>query len=402
MKRVGIPVAIVFALAFGPLWTVAAPPGSPSTAEIAKKLVALCANVKEKEVVFISGGTGNLDLLDDIAIEVEKAGGVPMVTVMNERRLRRTYEEVPAAKDALIADASLKLVNAQSASISIDFVENPGYLTGVPPERMAARSKAFVPVDEASLKHSIKSVNLGNALYPTDALAKRFGMSKDELARIFWSGVNADYAKLQSLGIAVSKAFAAGKEVRLTNPNGTDIRMRIEARPNFVSDGVISDEDIQRGGPACLVWLPAGEVYLAPVAGSAEGTVVIDRSFFQETEILGLTLTFKAGKIASMTAGSGLDKFKPFYDAAGAGKDEFSFIDVGINTNVAPPPNSKMQSFVQSGMVTVGIGGNTWAGGTNSCPFGHIGFLPGSQLEVDGKALVRSGALASEVVSASR
>jgi len=377
-------------------------PESANTAQIAAKLVGQSANIKEKEVVFVTGGTANLDLLDAIAIEVQKAGALPVVTVDTESRIRRTYEEVPAQKDALIAQTELKLVDVMTANINIDFVENPGYLDGVPPGRMAARSQAFEPVDQAALKRNIKSVNLGNGLYPTAALATRFGISKDELARIFWGGVNVDYTALQTTGDAVSKAFGAGKEVRLTNPNGTDIKMRIEARPNFVSDGVISDADVRRGGPACLVWLPAGEVYLAPVPGTAEGKVVIDRSYIQDDEILGLTLTFKAGKMTAMTAKSGLEALKPHYDAAGPGKDEFAFIDVGINPNVQAPANSKFQSYVQAGMVTVGIGGNTWAGGTNQVPFGHHGFLPGSTLAVDGKVLIEKGALAPEIRSASR
>ena len=32
-----------------------------------------------------------------------------------------------------------------------------------------------------------------------------------------------------------------------------------------------------------------------------------------------------------MTAKSGLDEFKEFYEAAGEGKEDFAFIDIGIN-----------------------------------------------------------------------
>jgi hypothetical protein len=128
--------------------------------------------------------------------------------------------------------------------------------------------------------------------------------------------------------------------------------------------------------------------------------VVIDHTYFEDTKILGLAFTVKAGKVTAMTAKSGLDPLKEHYDAAGAGKDEFSFIDVGINPKVTPPANSKFMSYVAAGTVTVGIGGNTWAGGTNPVPFGHHGFLPGSTLEVDGEALVEKGVLSAEVRAA--
>jgi leucyl aminopeptidase (aminopeptidase T) len=397
--RISTPLfAALFALV--PALALAEATGKATPMEIAKKLVVQSANIKQKEIVFLNGGPNNIELLDALAIEVQKAGAVPVVTVNTEARIRRMWEEVPAATDAIHAETELKLVNVMNSSIEIDFVEHPGFLSTIPPERMAARNKAFQPVSEASLKRGIKSVSLGNGLYPTDALAKRFGITKDQLAEIFWNGVNVDYATLQATGEAVSKMLARGKELTLTNPNGTDIKMRIEGRQNFASDGVISDADAKKGGPACLVWLPAGEVYLTPVPGTAEGKVVIDRSYFQDTEILGLTFTIKGGKVTSMTAKSGLEPLKAHYDAASAGKEDFSFVDVGINPKVTAPANSKFLSYVAAGTVTVGIGGNTWAGGTNDVAFGHHAFLPGSTLEVDGEALVEKGVLSAQVRAA--
>lgn len=43
--------------------------------------------------------------------------------------------------------------------------------------------------------------------------------------------------------------------------------------------------------------------------------------------------------------------------------------------------------------VTVGIGGNTWAGGDNSVPYALTVFLPGSTMTLDGKPIVEKGAL---------
>jgi leucyl aminopeptidase (aminopeptidase T) len=124
------------------------------------------------------------------------------------------------------------------------------------------------------------------------------------------------------------------------------MKVQIEGRPVFVSDGVISADDVQTGGAACSVWLPAGEVYLTPVPGTAEGKVVGDRQFFQGEEIQDLTLTFKAGKLTSMTAKSGLERLKALYDAAGPGKDEFAGIDIGINPNVHLVPGSRMVAMM--------------------------------------------------------
>jgi leucyl aminopeptidase (aminopeptidase T) len=191
----------------------------------------------------------------------------------------------------------------------------------------------------------------------------------------------------------VREALASGKEVQITNPNGTDLRVRIEGRSVLVSDGVISPEEQKRGGAACQVWLPAGEVYVAPVAGTAEGKVVVERQEFDGAEIEGLTLMFQAGKLTSMTARSGLERLTPVYDAAGTGKDAFAVIDLGINPNVRIPPGTRLATFVPAGMVTIGVGNNLWAGGDNAVPFGLASFLPGSTVKVDGKVIVENGIL---------
>ncbi len=202
-----------------------------------------------------------------------------------------------------------------------------------------------------------------------------------------------DYSKLQATGETVKTAIATGKEVHITNPNGTDLSLRIDGRPVFVSDGVISDEEMELGGAAGMVWLPAGEVYTTPVPGTAEGTVVVDHYFFQGHDIRDLTLTFEAGKLVSMTAESNLERLQAVYDAAGPGKDLFAVVNVGLNPNVRIPSGSQMVAWMPAGMVTIGFGNNTWAGGENNVAFGFFSFLPGSTLKVDGKVLVENGVL---------
>jgi len=169
--------------------------------------------------------------------------------------------------------------------------------------------------------------------------------------------------------------------------------MKIEARPVLFSDGVITPEELKKGGQNTIVWLPAGEVYLAPVPGTAEGTLVIDRQVYQGAEITGLSLTFKAGKLTAMTAKSGFDGLKADYETAPAGKDVFGFVDLGINPNVKVPPGSKLLSYLPAGMIMVALGGNQWAMGDNNIVWALQMFLPDATVKLDGKVLVEKGVL---------
>jgi leucyl aminopeptidase (aminopeptidase T) len=236
-------------------------------------------------------------------------------------------------------------------------------------------------------------VFLGNGLYPSAERAGQFDISREQLADLMYGGVNADYQTLGSTGEQVRRVLAGGKELRITNPNGTDLRVGIGGRTVLVSDGIISADDRKKGGAATTVWLPAGEVFLTPVPGTATGVLVSDADYFRGERVEGLRLEFKAGKMTSMTAKSGLEPIKAMYDAAGSGKDLVGVIDIGINPSVKPPEGKALQVWSQAGTVTVVVGNNTWAGGDNQVTFAVGGYSPNSTVTVDGKVLVQDGKL---------
>jgi aminopeptidase len=359
---------------------------------VAEKVVAQSARVKEGDVVLINGSDEDLPLLEDLAIEVRKRGGSPIITAASTGFNRRSYDEVPAKYDAVPPKATLKLIQAIDVFIGTEAGEQRN-LKDVPAERIAARSKSFSAVGAVSRKRNIRTVFLGNGLYPSEENADQFGLSRRELGDLLWDGVNIDFAQLQQSGAAVQRALAGGKEVRITAPNGTDLRMRIAGRPAYVSDGVISPEDQSKGWPATTVWLPAGEVYLVPVPGTAEGVLVADRDFFRGERIEGLRLEFKGGKLTAMTAKSGLEQLKALYDASGPGRDELGALDVGINPGLKLPTDKPIDPWSRTGMVTIAVGNNTWAGGTNESSFSVTPHLPNATLAVDGKVLVEGGKL---------
>ena len=384
-------VSVLGALAS--LTLIAGAAAGPDVKATAQTLVNQCASVKEGDRVLIAGRPVDIELLEEVAVQVRKLGAFPHISVGHAKLGRRMFDETPAKFDAQTDDFDLKLAGIVNAMITVSATDNPGLFADVPPQRAAARAKATQAIEQATLKNNVRMVSLGNGLFPTAATAKMFGLSEDALAKIFWAGVNTDYSKLQNTGQSVQGALAKGKEVKITGPGGTNLTMSIASRTTYVSDGVISTDDLAKGGAACQVWLPAGEVYTTPVPGTAEGTVYVERHFFQGKEVNGITLTFKGGKLASMTAKSGLEPIKALYDAAGAGKDELGFIDIGINPDVKIPTESKLTSWVPAGMLTIGHGGNEWAGGTNTSPFSMDYRLPGCTVTVDGKTLIENGNL---------
>ena len=381
----------------------AAPSATPAAdfKSVAAKIVNQSAGVAEGDVVMITGTEEDLPLLEDIAIEVRKAGAHPLVSVSTLRFSRRTYDEVPAKYDSQTPELNMKLAEIVDVFIGTESFEGRT-MKGVAPERMAARGKAFAPVGQLMSKRNVRSVSLGNGLYPTEERAEQFGISRDELAGLMYGGVDADYAQLQSTGEQLRKTLAAGKELRITSADGTDLRVGIAGRPVQVSDGVISAEDRKKGGPAVSVWLPAGEVFLTPVAGSANGVVVADHVFYQGDRVDGLRVELKGGKVVGMTAKSGLEPLEQYYKVAGPGKDVFGVVDIGINPAIEVPEGGAVNVWSRAGAVTVGLGNNTWAGGDNRVNFALFPEIKNATLEVDGTAIVKDGKLVAGTVVAGR
>lgn len=375
------------------LLSQSAPQAEVDYEAIAQKLVTQCAAVQEGEMVYIEGGSKDFELLEDIVVNVRKVGGNPLVSFGSDRLARRWWTEVPAKYDTQNREPWVKFWNLISAGIFVSYNEDEALLADIRAERFAAVRKANAVIDETVQKNNLRAVNLGNGLYPTAQLAQRYGLSKDELARIFWDCVNIDYAELQKKCEALKSFLTAGNEVRIIHANGTNFKVRIAGRPILFSDGMISAEDIKLGYAACQVYLPAGEVFVTPIPGTAEGKIVIDRNFLQGEEITGMTLVFKAGKLVSMAAKTGLERVKAFYDAAGEGKDEFAFVDIGVNPKLGEGTGGQILNYVRTGMITIGFGGNVWAGGSNNSTYAFQGYLPGATLTVDKKPLIKDGKL---------
>jgi leucyl aminopeptidase (aminopeptidase T) len=360
---------------------------------VANRVVTQVAGVKENDVVFINGGVRDLELLENLTTDVRKSGAWPLLTISSDRMNKKYYEEVPEKYDSQSPDFDLKLATLPTVAINIDSNEAEGLFSDVPPARLANVAKAGQPVGELFQKRNVRSVELGNDLYPTEWRAKRYGISLDDLTKAFWAGVNTDYSGVQATGEKVKATMATGKELHITSPEGTDITFKIEGRPFFVSDGIISAEDVAKGGPAVSVYLPAGEAYSTPVAGSGDGKIVIPLGYSQGKEVTNLTLTFAGGKMTAMTGtGPGFDSMKKAYDATtDPGKDLLSYIDFGINPNVKIWPASKLGNWVQAGMVSIGTGNNMWAGGDNKAAFDAGGHLGGCTVTLDGKTIIEKG-----------
>ena len=359
---------------------------------VARNLVQ-AGMIKTGDKVLITGSVRDATLMEHIAIETMKAGGQPLISLASDSLTRRSYDEVPPSYDTLPPALGLAIINTFDAQIFVDVGEADDILAGVSQARRAARAKANEPVTQAFFQRNVRFVNLGNGQYPTATLSRRLGVPQSELASTFWKGAGVPAQTLRANGEVVRTTFAGAKLVTLTHPNGTNLTFSVDAGRSFVSDGAITPEKVKQGGAAVNTWLPAGEVIFPAAAGTAEGKVVIDKMLWDGQEVRGLTLTYSKGRLTSMTAASNIEGLKARYDAAAGGKDQFGYIDIGVNPETKLPMGTGPIVWTAPGAVTVGLGDNRGFGGTNASDFGLATQIGGATVKADGKTVVENGAL---------
>jgi leucyl aminopeptidase (aminopeptidase T) len=366
----------------------AGPAGAPDYQAIARQIVLESVQVKNDEGVVISGDSTKIPLMEALAVEVAKAGGHPHMVLESERATKRILTETQP--QYLERPNKLGLAELKQARVLIGLgaADDPSIMAGVPEERVVLARKATQAYVSTLYSQPVRTVSLGNPEMPTAGVAKFHGVPLPALEKRFWDAVGASHASIEQNAEKVKQALAAGREVRITTKAGTDIRMSVAGREIKMSDGVIHDAPVDK--PAS-VWLPAGEVFASPDRATVNGKIVVPLYVYSGTKIRDLKLTFQGGRLTDIQASQNGQLFKEAVAMATGDKDQFAFIDIGVNPKSAMLPNSNYCSFEMSGMVTVGIGSHPWVENTNVSEFGEAFFVPQATVEVDGRAIVKDG-----------
>lgn len=177
---------------------------------------------------------------------------------------------------------------------------------------------------------------------------------------MFFTSMAVDWNSLAARTQRLAEAVNKGVSVKLTTPDGTDMAFSMEGRHAEGDDGLLT-------APGSFGNLPAGEVYLAPLEGTAEGVMVIN---YAPTRKLDPPLTLKIanGEVVSVT---GEDPHKGWLEKKFAESSKNRNVaELGIGTNDrATRPDNVLEAEKILGTVHIAFGDNTGFGGVVSTPF---------------------------------
>jgi len=361
--------------------------------QLARTVVSTSATIKPGDVVVISGGRHTIPLMEAVAIEAQKAGGMVTMFLTTDRVVRSFNADVPEKYLDQAPRFLAEWLKHVDVFIGLPNVEDPqASIAGVPEARFAKAAKAGEVVSNILNASPVRGVFIG---YPSsqEAAANRLDFATYE--KMHWDGIAADYNQISEKGKTLRNALKGAKSVRITSPNGTDFTFSVGNRPIFVDDGIITPEKAKSKLIFVrTVTLPTGQVFFAPIETSANGKVVVPKNQCRYAPLTETSFEFKNGKMENFKAKDGLDCFNETMTPYSGPKDILGFVSIGLNPALKViEDGGDYRPGNAAGMVWIGTGQNELYGGNNKPP-GGFGFpIVKSTVQVDGKTVVKDGEL---------
>jgi aminopeptidase len=355
---------------------------------IASRVVNECLGIGAGDVVVITTYPHTIPLANALALECYKQDADPLIVL--------DTDEVFYGHLKILSEESLKTTSKHCLGLA-DYTkfyiwlggpEDPGPMREIPPSKFSA-------LFEGEKAHWDKSLEVGNLSaglavgQVTPQRAKTYGFDFEEWKRMVEAAMEVNPEELSASGRKLEPIMYQEAEARVTAPNGTDLRFKLGGREPQIFDGILDQEDIERGSLG--VDLPSGSIAVAILEDSAEGKVIFDVPAPQVGVLIkGMRWVFRDGRLTELSAEENEEAIRGLYEGASGDKDRLGSLLVGLN------PKAKtgfLHSNIAHGAVTLGIGDNRDLGGENESDWGFGGTLSEATLEIGGQVVVKDGKL---------
>lgn len=177
--------------------------------------------------------------------------------------------------------------------------------------------------------------------------------------------MNADWRQIHKRGLQIKKTLEKASKINIKTPNGTEITLLKGKRKIYIDSGILSKK-------GSFGNLPAGEIFFAPIEGSAEGRLVIQ---WAPTRKLNspLILNVKQGNVISV---EGDEPYKiELENKLNERPENRNIAELGIGLNdKASKPDNILESEKILGTIHIALGDNSSFGGKVRTPF-HQDFI---------------------------
>lgn len=229
-----------------------------------------------------------------------------------------------------------------------------------------------MPEDKFELYHQHMGMFFGKVMskekliqitMPTKQNAIEAKMEPEEYIKRMNDAFNIDCIELKQQCKARVEELQGKKSVTVTSGKGCKLTLDIENRPWFIDAG--------HGD------LPCGEIYIAPVEGTANGTVYFETLTIESKgSYPSVTVTIRDGRIVTSTC----EEMNQFLAEVPENGDVIAELGIGMNPNVKEFCGYSLLDEKMCGSFHIAIGENRMFGGKNASAM-HMDFATTGTVE---------------------
>jgi len=310
--------------------------------EVIKVILEQCMGLKPKEEVLIITDENLFELAGEFFSKIKKLDNEALLL---EIFLRKIHGEEPP----LIASRALEAANVALL------------LTSFSLSHTKARKNA-----------SAKGVRI----------ASLPGATKEMLLR----AIPVDYFRLQEKAEIYAKLLSEGEKVHLTSPAGCNLFLSLEGRKGKRDDGLYRNAG-DFGN------LPAGEAYIAPLEGTANGVIVFDGSLAGFGLISPpLRLRIKEGMVEEIYAHPYKNKLEEIFSKYGQSAKNIAELGIGLNPGAKLSGNVLEDEKIE-GSIHIALGDNSTFGGKVEAGVHLDGVILNPTVLIDDLLVIKEGRL---------
>ncbi|MBO8127431.1 MAG: aminopeptidase [Firmicutes bacterium] len=364
--------------------------------KLAHLLVNYSLELKKGEYVLIAGNTVAAPLLTELFREALKVGAHPEVIPTIEEVQEIFLKEASDEQLNFISPLNRLKAEKYDAFIGLWGEENTRALSGIDPERMAARYRATAELTQIRAKREENGeFRWCGTMFPTQGQAQDANMSlADYEDFVFQAGLLhkenpiAEWRKISEQQQKIVDYLNTKKELRIVSKD-TDLTLGIAGRKWINCDGKIN--------------FPDGEVFTGPIENSVNGKIRFSYpGIFSGQEIEDIRLEFRDGVVVEASATKN-EKLLHSLLETDPGARRLGEIAIGTNYQIQTFTKHMLFDEKMGGTVHAALGRSIpGTGGQNESGI-HWDMLcdmkTGGRIYADGELFYKDGQFLDEVIS---
>lgn len=338
--------------------------------------------VAEGELILVRDHTGRWDVLQEMLLAIEERGATPLPEIVTAGYLERLIASAPSSylaewdkhRGPWMHQADRVLV-LQAEPLELANGGEPG--DALKAWRRAAGRLGGIE-EERRLPYLLVGI-------PTRVHAELLGISFDELEDTILPALEVSAETLRAEISQVMDTVTGGRRMTIQTGEGHELTLTLGNRPWLDDDGDITAEDRERGGVVSN--LPAGSVYTTVIEDATFGSILLPRA----GSATGVVLHFTDGEVTKLSADSGADELRAFFDQHRGDARRVGHIGIGLNPNLHRFLNWVLPDEHIHGCLFISLGENRYMGGQNASSLNIDFVVPNATLLVDDRVVVQDG-----------